>query len=50
MLALNWVHHRILIVPITDEGRVLGVITRSDFFRARSRPGSSVEGGTDEPP
>jgi CBS domain-containing protein len=29
----TFLHHRVLIVPITDRGRVLGAITRSDFFR-----------------
>jgi CBS domain-containing protein len=33
-IAETFLHHRVLIVPVTDEGRVLGVITRTDFFRA----------------
>lgn len=34
-LAETFLHHRVLIVPILDEqGRVRGVVTRSDFFRA----------------
>ena len=33
-VAETFLHHRVLIVPVTEEGRVLGVITRSDFFRA----------------
>jgi len=34
-LAETFLHHRVLIVPILDEdGRVTGVVTRSDFFRA----------------
>jgi len=33
-LAEVFIHHRVLIVPITDSGRVIGVITRADFFRA----------------
>jgi CBS domain-containing protein len=28
-----FLHHRVLIVPVLDEGKVVGVITRSDFFR-----------------
>jgi CBS domain-containing protein len=32
-LAEIFLHHRVLIVPVTDKGRVAGVITRSDFFR-----------------
>jgi CBS domain-containing protein len=27
-------HHRVLLVPVTDGGKVIGVITRSDFFRS----------------
>jgi CBS-domain-containing membrane protein len=34
-LAETFLHHRVLIVPIVDEGQqVLGVVTRSDFFKA----------------
>ena len=34
-LAETFLHHRVLIVPILDEDRrVVGVVTRSDFFRA----------------
>jgi CBS domain-containing protein len=34
-IAETFLHHRVLIVPVVDaERRVLGVITRSDFFRA----------------
>jgi CBS domain-containing protein len=33
-VAETFLHHRVLIVPVTDDGRVVGVITRSDFFRA----------------
>ena len=32
-VAETFLHHRVLILPIIDHGRVLGVITRSDFFR-----------------
>jgi CBS domain-containing protein len=32
-VAETFLHHRVLIVPITEGGRVVGVITRSDFFR-----------------
>jgi CBS domain-containing protein len=32
-LAEIFLHHRVLIVPVTDGRRVAGVITRSDFFR-----------------
>jgi CBS-domain-containing membrane protein len=33
-LAEIFLHHRVLIIPIVDHGRVTGVITRSDFFHA----------------
>ncbi len=33
-VAETFLHHRVLIVPVVDGGRVTGVITRSDFFRA----------------
>ena len=32
-VAEIFLHHRVLIVPVVDGGRVIGVITRSDFFR-----------------
>ena len=33
-VAETFLHHRVLIIPVTREERVVGVITRSDFFRA----------------
>ena len=33
-LAEIFIHHRVLIVPITDDGRVQGLVTRRDFFLA----------------
>ncbi|HEV2999713.1 MAG TPA: CBS domain-containing protein [Solirubrobacteraceae bacterium] len=33
-LAETFLHHRVLILPVTEDGRVVGVITRSDFFAA----------------
>lgn len=33
-LAEIFIHHRVLIVPVTENGRVTGVVTRTDFFRA----------------
>ena len=33
-VAETFLHHRVLIVPVIDDHRVVGVITRSDFFRA----------------
>jgi CBS domain-containing protein len=32
-LAETFMHHRVLIIPVTDDGRVEGVVTRWDFFR-----------------
>ena len=32
LVAEIFLHHRVLIVLVVDEGRVLGVITRGDFF------------------
>jgi CBS domain-containing protein len=32
-VAEIFLHHRVLIVPVIDDGRVAGVITRRDFFR-----------------
>jgi CBS domain-containing protein len=29
----TFLHHRVLIIPVLASGKVLGVITRSDFFR-----------------
>jgi CBS domain-containing protein len=33
-VAEIFLHHRVLLVPVTDDGRVVGVITRADFFRS----------------
>ena len=33
-VAEIFLHHRVLIIPIVDGGRVSGIITREDFFRA----------------
>jgi CBS domain-containing protein len=33
-LAEIFLHHRVLIIPIVDHGRVTGIVTREDFFRA----------------
>ena len=32
-LAETFLHHRVLIIPVADSGRVRGVITRAEFFR-----------------
>ncbi len=33
-LAETFLHHRVLIIPVVENGQVRGVITRADFFRA----------------
>ena len=33
-VAEIFLHHRVLIVPVVDDGRVRGIITRGDFFRS----------------
>jgi CBS domain-containing protein len=33
-VAEIFLHHRVLIVPVLEAGRVLGIITRTDFFHA----------------
>lgn len=33
-LAEIFLHHRVLVVPIVEDGRVSGIVTRADFFRA----------------
>jgi CBS-domain-containing membrane protein len=33
-VAETFLHHRVLLVPVADHGKVLGVITRADFFRS----------------
>jgi CBS domain-containing protein len=33
-LAEVFIHHRVLIDPVTDDGHVQSIITRSDFFKA----------------
>ncbi len=32
-LAEIFIHHRVLIIPVTDNRRVCGIVTRTDFFR-----------------
>jgi CBS-domain-containing membrane protein len=33
-VAEIFLHHRVLLVPVADDGTVIGVITRGDFFRS----------------
>ncbi|MEZ0292593.1 MAG: CBS domain-containing protein, partial [Solirubrobacteraceae bacterium] len=32
-VAEIFLHHRVLIVPVVDDGRLIGLITRGEFFR-----------------
>jgi len=36
-IAEVFLHHRVLIVPIVDRGRIIGIVRRSDFFRELAR-------------
>jgi CBS domain-containing protein len=36
-VAEIFLHHRVLIIPIAERGRVTGIITREDFFRGLAR-------------
>jgi CBS domain-containing protein len=31
-VAETFIHHRVLIIPVVDQGTVKGIVTRSDFF------------------
>jgi CBS domain-containing protein len=33
-IAEIFLHHRVLIIPVVDGGRVAGLISRSDYFAA----------------
>ncbi len=44
-LAEVFLHHRVLLVPVTDHGHVIGIVTRAEFFRAVA---ARVLGRTDE--
>jgi CBS domain-containing protein len=33
-VAEIFLHHRVLVVPVVEDGQVTGLITRADFFRA----------------
>ena len=33
-IAETFLHHRVLVIPVVNDRRVTGVITRSDFFHA----------------
>ena len=33
-LAETFLHHRVLVIPVVDDRRVQGIVTRADFFRA----------------
>ena len=36
-VAETFIHHRVLIVPVVDQGTVKGIVTRSDFFTIVAR-------------
>ena len=36
-LAEIFIHHRVLIIPIVEDHRVVGIVTRRDFFQALAR-------------
>jgi CBS domain-containing protein len=44
-LAEIFLHHRVLVVPVVEDGRVKGVVTRRDFFRALAERFLSREPG-----
>lgn len=33
-IAETFLHHRVLLLPVLEDGKVVGVITRRDFFRS----------------
>ena len=33
-LAEIFIHHRVLVIPVVDHGRVCGLVTRTGFFKA----------------
>jgi CBS domain-containing protein len=37
LLAEEFLHHRVLIIPIATKGKVHALVTRNDFFRALAR-------------
>ena len=36
-LAETFMHHRVLIIPVVEDGQVTGIVTRRDFFEALVR-------------
>ena len=36
-VAETFIHHRVLIIPVVDQGAVKGIVTRSDFFAIVAR-------------
>ena len=36
-VAETFIHHRVLIIPVVDQGTVKGIVTRSDFFAIVAR-------------
>jgi CBS domain-containing protein len=33
-VAEIFLHHRVLLIPVTEDDRIVGIITRADFFRS----------------
>lgn len=33
-IAETFIHHRVLVIPVVDDGAVRGIVTRADFFAA----------------
>jgi len=44
-LAETFLHHRVLIVPVTQGGEVRGLVTRADFFRQLATQMLGEDGG-----
>jgi CBS domain-containing protein len=36
-LAETFLHHRVLIIPVIEDRRVAGIVTRTDFFQALAK-------------
>ena len=36
-VAEIFMHHRVLVVPVLDDGRVVGLISRGEFFQTMAR-------------
>jgi CBS domain-containing protein len=45
-LAETFLHHRVLIIPIVEDGEVAGVVTRWDFFKALVEGAQNASSGS----